>query len=263
MTPTNSDLLRAATAILRSDRPANDKHVEVALATLVAAHGAGLHVTAAALPLWRRLVQEPARTRGLCDVIGSLPFEEVIFCEAVEQVRCPDIDPLLYEVVVSVLAGASYCRRVTPEILQAANENARGLHAAWNLLQLVESVNNHTANGLHIEFLRWLLKNWSSSQRADGKKVESVSLARLLPTLDMDWLEALLTDEGADVRIAAAVGLSLLPDAVEALPLVVERLRKEEHVSVNVALLEAQAAIIRDEERAFALKLKRRGQRRF
>ncbi|MFO7181512.1 MAG: hypothetical protein DIU78_022610 [Pseudomonadota bacterium] len=196
----------------------------------------------APLAVWEWLCGAGRDTIRLA-VIGRIPGEEVLR-RALDVLRDPQAGDDLQELAETVVAHATDLSIVTDDTIRALLDGEPGPARAGRLTSILESL--HTNRGIPSALLRELRDRWARSPHVH-LRVEAVTVAGLLPGLDIAFATKMLDDPSPKVR-SAAIDLLEQADSVgraEALRLLRDRLQLEEHTRVRSDIYFAVGSLTR------------------
>jgi hypothetical protein len=245
-----------------SDAESSQKERDVATATLVAAAEEDLAGRDAASALWNYIVTNRSGSytnRAACALSESLPMDSAVLSGAVTAVSSRETNQDLFEAALTVVMGRPYAAHVTPEVLVAISECSvmKGRRVAMFVPQLIEIVHD-VSGGLPSEVLGALRDVWSRS-RDEEQRSEAADIARLIPEMDLIWLDTMLRDPSSVVRVSTAQGIRRMPECEKTIPLIEERIGTERHGEVLASLHEARVDIMKGIERKARRRVKDEG----
>jgi hypothetical protein len=235
------DLLSAATHVLESPTsPTALRTVATgALLTAIAEHIPVPRQTAWLVWTWARTA--PAhRDWHLAERLGSLA-DETVRVDALDLLARDDGGEDLRDLAVEVLSGDAHAGHVGDDALMSLAERAHNGSSATAARHLISAV--HRARGLQPTLLRMVRDHWAVSPVADVRE-NAVLLATEMAEPDMQFVERMIADPSADVRLTLAHRLGLdFPGRELAVGLIEARLRVESHPDARAALLHAEASL--------------------
>lgn len=165
--------------------------------------------------------------------------------DAIAVVRRDDTDADLRGIAIDILCGPAHAGLVTDPLLLELVDRSRAEGDVRDVGRLLEAV--HRARGIAPAVIRTIRDVWSSSSSPSVREV-AVGLSAELADPDLSFIEKMLEDPHADVRVAMSSQLERdIPGARLALGAVEARLRVEVHPQARAAILRAHAAIVEEE----------------
>jgi hypothetical protein len=172
--------------------------------------------------------------------VGDIP-NDAVRADAIEALRRTDGGTDFVDVALDVLSGRGHAAHIDDALLLELVERYPRDEHVRNVCGLVSAV--HRARGLTRPLLLAIRDRWAASESHVARE-QAVSLMSELPEVDLAFVEKMLADPSADVRVAMAQQLDASLEGVRlTLPPVEARLRVETHPSARAALLRAQAEI--------------------
>jgi hypothetical protein len=235
------DLLSGAVAVLES--PTNPASLKtVATGALLTAIAEGLLVpsrTAWLVWTWARTAPTH-RDWHLAERLGTLP-DEPVRADALAVLAHDDGGEDLRDLATEVLSGPAHAGHIGDATLLGLAERAHDGSSATAARHMISAV--HRARGLQPSLLRMIRDRWASAPVADVREA-AVLLATEIPEPDMAFVERMLADPSADVRLALAHRLGLdFPGGELAVGLIEATLRVESHPDARAALMHAQGSL--------------------
>ena len=173
--------------------------------------------------------------------LGSLP-DEAVRQDALALLARDDGGEDLRELAVEVLSGDAHAGHVSDEAILSLAERVHDGSSATAARHLIAAV--HRARGLQPSMLRMIRDRWAASVVSDARE-NAVLLATEIAEPDMAFVERMLADPSADVRLTLAHRLGLdFPGGELAVGLIEARLRVESHPDARAALLHAEGTLI-------------------
>jgi hypothetical protein len=173
--------------------------------------------------------------------LGALP-DDTVRQDALSVLARDDGGEDLRDLATEVLSGPAHAGHVTDDALLSLAERVLDGSTASAARNLISAV--HRSRGLQPGMLRMIRDRWATSPVADVREA-AVLLATEIPEPDMAFVERMLADPSADVRVTLAHRLVLdFPGRELAVGLIEARLRIESHPDARAALLHAQGSLV-------------------